>query len=226
MYADKSNYHGVILVMGSRIMHLIIGYKIAERLNIEDKTSFLLGSIAPDAVVTKDESHFYRGEHQNYTRHIDYLEFLSKYKSYSDHIYVLGYFAHLIADEQWMKGFYMPWLRNRMEADPEVSSLYHGDFQLLNGKLLEHYDFTNQMREAINNKTNKVIDLDEVKSSDVLELVPHVLGDMEYEKQVINEPLNVFHFMQIEGYIETSVNVAVMNLQQLSGKEKKGQHTL
>ncbi|ANF97844.1 hypothetical protein [Paenibacillus bovis] len=108
----------------------------------------------------------------------------------------------------------------------QINKLSWSDFQLLNGKLLEHYDFTNQMREEINNKTNKVIDLDEVKSSDVLEFVPHVLGDMEYEKQVINEPLNVFHFMQIEGYIETSVNVAVMNLQQLSGKEKKGQHTL
>lgn len=41
--------------MGSRIMHLIIGQQIAEKLNVEDRTSFLLGSIAPDAVQTKDE---------------------------------------------------------------------------------------------------------------------------------------------------------------------------
>ncbi|WP_046213558.1 zinc dependent phospholipase C family protein [Paenibacillus wulumuqiensis] len=205
--------------MGSRIMHLIIGYKIAKKLNIADKTSFLLGSIAPDAVITKDESHFYRGEHQNFTRYIDYQEFLDKYNSQSNNMYVLGYFAHLIADEQWMKGFYMPWLRNRMEADPGVYPLYHDDFKLLNGKLLEHYDFTTQMRETINNEANKVIDLDEVKFNDVLEFVPYVLGDMEYEEQAINEPLNVFRFIQIQGYIETSVNVAVMNLQQLFSKE-------
>lgn len=41
--------------MGSRIMHSIIGYKIAEALSIEDKTSFLLGSVAPDAVFSPDE---------------------------------------------------------------------------------------------------------------------------------------------------------------------------
>ncbi|NGZ77694.1 zinc dependent phospholipase C family protein [Saccharibacillus alkalitolerans] len=204
--------------MGSRIMHLIIGNQIAERLNIADKTSFLLGSVAPDAVGTKDESHFYRGEHRDFTRHIDYKEFLEKYKSHSDNLYVLGYFAHLIADEQWMKGFYMPWLRNRMVADPEVTRLYHNDFRLLNGKLLEHYDMTNDMKKAIKGKSNEVIDLEEVKSSDVFEFVPHVLGDMDYEEQVVDEPLNVFSFIQIQGYIETSVDVGIMNLQSTMAK--------
>ncbi|WP_370874832.1 zinc dependent phospholipase C family protein [Paenibacillus tundrae] len=193
-------------------MHLIIGHKIAERLNIEDRTSFLLGSVAPDAVATKDESHFYRGEHQNFTRHIDYKEFLDKYNSYSDNRYVLGYYAHLIADEQWMKGFYMPWLRNRMEEDPGVYPLYHNDFKLLNKRLLEHYDCTDEMRNAIHNKASKVMDLDEVKSHDVLDFIPYVLGDMEYEEQGIVEVLNVFSFIQIKGYIETSVNVGIMNL--------------
>ncbi|GIO96721.1 hypothetical protein J14TS5_18070 [Paenibacillus lautus] len=200
--------------MGSRIMHLIIGHKIAERLNIEDRTSFLLGSIAPDAVQTKDESHFFKGEHQNYTRYIDYLGFLNKYRAYCDNLYVLGYFTHLIADDQWLKGFYMPWLRNRMEADPGVYPLYHDDFRLLNGKLLEHYGCTEEMRRAIG-ISPEIIDLQEVKTKEVIEFVPHVLGDMNYEKQVLDEPLNVFSFIQIEGYIETSVNIGVMNLQHI-----------
>ncbi|OZB96163.1 zinc dependent phospholipase C family protein [Paenibacillus sp. XY044] len=200
--------------MGSRIMHLIIGHRIAERFNIEDRTSFLLGSVAPDAVQTKDESHFFKGEHQNYTRYIDYHGFLDKYKSYSDNLYVLGYFTHLIADDQWLKGFYMPWLRNRMEADAGVYPLYHNDFRLLNGKLLEHYGYIEEMRQAIGGSP-EAIDLQEVKSKEAIEFVPHVLGDMNYKKQVIDEPLNVFSFIQIEGYIETSVNIAVMNLQRM-----------
>lgn len=195
-------------------MHLIIGYKIAERLNITDRASFLLGSVAPDAVQTKDESHFFKGEHSNYSRYIDYHGFLDKYKSQSDSFYVLGYFAHLIADDQWLKGFLMPWLKNRMEADTELYSLYHNDFRLLNGKLLEHYGFTDDLREAIYDSTS-VIDLEEVKSNDVKEFVPYVLGDMDYDKQVIDEPLNVFNFIQIEGYIETSVNLGIMHLQQI-----------
>lgn len=40
---------------GTRIMHLIIGYKIAERLSIKDRTSFLLGSVAADAVQTNSD---------------------------------------------------------------------------------------------------------------------------------------------------------------------------
>ena len=39
--------------MGSRIMHVIIASGIAEKLSIHDKTSFLLGAVAPDAVHSK-----------------------------------------------------------------------------------------------------------------------------------------------------------------------------
>lgn len=56
------------------------------------------------------------------------------------------------------------------------------------------------------------MDLDEVKSSDALSFVPYVLEDMEYEEQDIHEALNVFSFIQIKGYIETSANVGIMNL--------------
>lgn len=198
--------------MGSRIMHLIIGHLIAEKLNIKDRTSFLLGSIAPDAVQTKDDSHFFKGEHHNYTRYIDYHGFLDKYKSYSDNYYVLGYFTHLIADDQWLKGFYMPWLRNRMEADADVHSLYHNDFRLLNGKLLNHYGCTDEMRKSICVKA-AVIDLQEVKSREVVDFIPHVLGDMNYDDEVIDAPLKVFQFIQIKGYMETAVNIGIMHLQ-------------
>jgi hypothetical protein len=65
--------------MGSRIMHLIIGNKIADLLSIEDKKSFLLGSVAPDAVFSYEEknlSHFFIGEVQDYSRSVDYSGFL------------------------------------------------------------------------------------------------------------------------------------------------------
>lgn len=41
--------------MGSRIMHAIIAIKIAEKLYIQDKTSFILGGVAPDAVHSAEE---------------------------------------------------------------------------------------------------------------------------------------------------------------------------
>ena len=36
--------------MGSRIMHAIIANGIAEKLCIQDRTSFILGAVAPDSV--------------------------------------------------------------------------------------------------------------------------------------------------------------------------------
>ena len=203
--------------MGSRIMHLIIGHKIAESLSIEDKASFLLGSIAPDAVFSHDEknrSHFFKGDVQDYSRHIDYEGFLHKYSSRVKRPYILGYYAHLIADDVWLKGFYLSWLKNRMDADEGLHKLYHNDFRLLNGKLLEYYGLTDELRETLNDFPS-ISDLDEVKAQDVERFISYVKGDMEYEQQVINEKLNVFTLNQIVGYIETSVDMGLLKIKPL-----------
>ena len=36
-----------------------------------------------------------------------------------------------------------------MEVDKEVYTLYHNDFRLLNGKLLEYYGFTDELRNML-----------------------------------------------------------------------------
>lgn len=69
--------------MGSRIMHAIIANRIAEKLCIQDKTSFILGGVAPDAVHSAEEkgaSHFYAGTTKNYTRRIDFNSFFKNIK--------------------------------------------------------------------------------------------------------------------------------------------------
>ncbi|UOQ50581.1 zinc dependent phospholipase C family protein [Gracilibacillus caseinilyticus] len=203
--------------MGSRIMHIIIGNKIAESLKIEDKTTFLLGNIAPDAVFSHEEktaSHFYAGEIQDFTRKIDYNTFLHKYSNLTENPYILGYIAHLIADDIWLRGFNLSWLRNRMEADPDLYQLYHHDFRLLNGKLLREYGFTADLRKSLG-RFSEMINLDEVKPDDVEKFVPYVLGDMEYTEEQLHEKLRVFTLDQIIGYVETSVNLGVFNVKRV-----------
>ncbi len=172
---------------------------------MEDKKSFLLGGIAPDAVSPKELSHFFKGELQDYSRRIDYKGFLDKYHLQTESDYITGYFVHLIADDLWLNGFYLPWLKNRMEADKELSNLYYQDFRLLNAKLLEHYGCANELKHMFRSLPT-ICDLQEVKSQDVESFLPDVINDMEYDEDAINEKLNVFTFDQIIGYIETSVD--------------------
>lgn len=199
--------------MGSRIMHVIIAYKIAEQLSLEDRASFLLGSVAPDAVTTKNESHFFAGAGPDGSRNVDYKGFLYKYSLLAENSYILGYFTHLVADDLWLKGFYLSWLRNRMEANQGFYNLYHQDFRLLNGQLLAYYGLTEELRASLK-ITSSLIDLPEVAANDVKALLPHVLGDMEYDEHVLHEKLNVFTLQQIIGYIETSIELGVLNLKQ------------
>ncbi|MBM7563116.1 zinc dependent phospholipase C family protein [Paenibacillus sacheonensis] len=200
--------------MGSRIMHLIIANRIAETLSLEDRVPFLIGSLAPDAVATKNESHFFKGDLKDFTRHVDFKGFLQKYREHAGNPYVLGYAAHLIADDMWMKGFNLAWLKNRMEADPGLYAQYHRDFRSLNGKLLEHYGYRDELRARLRYLPS-IMDLEEVTAKDVDAFIPDVLGDMEYGAADLDEKLNVFTLIQIIGYIETSVEAGVMQLRPL-----------
>lgn len=200
--------------LGSRIMHLIIANRIAERLSIKDRTAFLLGGTAPDAINSKDTSHFFRGDHSDYSRHVDYQEFINKYSSIKDSPYILGYYTHLIADDLWLQGFYVPWLKNRIESDDTIAKAYHNDFSLLNGKLLEYYGYNDEFEELLK-RPSEVINLEEIPEENIEKFIPYVLEDLDYDQTDLNEDLKVFNLEQIIGYIETSVNKGAIYIKRL-----------
>lgn len=201
--------------MGSRIMHLVIANRIAEELSIKDKVSFLLGGIAPDAVSPKDLSHFYKGSEADYSRAIDYQGFLKKYHSEKDKPFIQGYYTHLLADDIWLTGFYLPWLRNRMQADQNTFSRYHQDFRFLNAKLLEHYGFAQDLKDVLVQPYH-VKEIKEVTAKEVSDFIPYVIGDMQYEQSDVDQPLVVFTLEQIIGYVETSVERGVARLREIN----------
>lgn len=204
--------------MGSRIMHVIIANGIAEKLSIQDKTSFLLGGVAPDAVHSAEEkgtSHFYAGTTKNYTRRIDYDSFFHKYEAHIDSPFILGYYTHLIADDNWLSGFFLPWLKNRIENDETIAPLYYNDFKLLNAKLLHHYDQEQQLFSLLNQEAH-IVDIEEVSKENVLAFRKYLFEDMLYPEQHLHEDLQVFTFNQIVGYIETAIEKGAFFIKQLS----------
>lgn len=189
--------------MGSRLMHTLIGHEIASRLGIEDVGSFLLGAIAPDAVSPKDLSHFYKGNTVDYTRTIDYKAFLQKYRHHENIAYIHGYFSHLVADEVWLSGFFLPWLKNRMENDSSIFERYHDDFKLLNAKLMHHFQIKESMLNEIFLRGHPV-DLEEVSVEQLINFLPFVQQDMT--SFFSDEPLQVFTMEMMIGYMETSID--------------------
>lgn len=181
---------------------------------IKDRTMFLLGGIAPDAGNSKDSSHFFRGSHLDFTRYIDYREFLIKYNSIKESPYILGYYTHLIADDLWLQGFYVPWLKNRIESDKAVAEAYYNDFSLLNGKLLAYYGYKEEFRKSLIIPPG-IPDIEEVPKENIQKFLPYVLEDMNYEVDAINEKLKVFSLEQIIGYIETSIDKGVVYIEHL-----------
>ncbi|GAB6479047.1 MULTISPECIES: zinc dependent phospholipase C family protein [Bacillus] len=207
--------------MGSRIMHAIIANGIAEKLCIQDRTSFILGGVAPDAVHSAEEkgtSHFYAGTTKNYTRRIAFNSFFQKYKAQVYSPFLLGYYTHLIADDNWLSGFFLPWLKNRIENDETIAPMYYNDFKLLNAKLLHHYDKEQQLFSLLNQDAY-IVDIEEVSKENVLEFRKYLFEDMLYPEQHLHKDLQVFTFNQIIGYIETSIEKGVFYINQLSNEK-------
>ncbi|MGD6779353.1 zinc dependent phospholipase C family protein [Sutcliffiella horikoshii] len=195
--------------MGSRLMHTIIGHEIASRIGVADTSSFILGAVAPDAVAPKDLSHFYIGDSNDYTRSINYQAFLHKYNKHRDNPFILGYYSHLIADDIWLKGFFLPWLKNRLENDPTLLERYHNDFKLLNSKLMIHYQTDCDLIKEIQGDAQPM-ELDEVSITQLSSFLPYLEQDMKLSQT--DEPLQVFTMEMIIGYIETSIDIGLKSI--------------
>jgi len=199
--------------MGSRLMHTIIAYEIASQIGVADTSSFILGAVAPDAVAPKELSHFYKGDPNDYTRSIDYQAFLHKYLKDKDNPYILGYYTHLIADDIWLKGFFLPWLKNRLENDTSLLERYHNDFKLLNSKLMSHYKTNRDLLKGILGAAHPM-ELEEVSIIQLSSFIPYVEQDMKLLQT--DKPLQVFTMEMIIGYIETSIDMGVQSIKQTS----------
>ena len=75
--------------MGSRIMHAIIANGIAEKLCIQDRTSFILGGVALMRFIQQKKRNFtlLRWHNENYTRRIAFNSFFQKYKAQMDSLF-------------------------------------------------------------------------------------------------------------------------------------------
>lgn len=190
--------------MGSRIMHLVIGKRVSEELNVANINDFLIGSVAIDWVFDKEASHYYSGVTANFTRHIDYERFYHEY-SHLGTDFVLGCYAHLIADDLWLQGMYLPWLRYMIKTNEEDQARYHQDFMRLNQMLISHYGY-----EGLVDSLNPEVDAKERINSMSFGSFEKMISQLKIDVSTSPQgDLEIFRFHQIIAHIETAVHKIV-----------------
>lgn len=190
--------------MGSRLMHAYIGQRLITLLPELDPARFLIGTIAPDARHDeKEQAHYYTGELASGTRAIDYEAFWRDSASWNPS-FRSGYYVHLIADDIWLRGFYMGWLRQAIIADASIGSRYHDDFRRYNTRIAP---FVNWNEQAINGA------LHEVSVQSRWKALPHFIREVEEDRRtVLPQEYDILLPCQLDGYIETAIERSIHHL--------------
>lgn len=173
--------------MGSHLMHLVIANEMLPALSEIDEVAFLLGSLAPDATTDKEASHYYAGRHDDLSRRLDLSQYWTDSKE-EDFSYRLGYYAHLVADEIWLQGFYKGWLKELITQDPSKQAAYYTDFDAYNARLSERLG---------------TFDFERLKGNpELIELVEKVERDAAMTEE---GTYTMFLPHQLDGYVDTCV---------------------
>lgn len=97
--------------MGSTVMHLCIGKKVAQKLNNSDRKEFLIGNLAPDLskIINQSRyvSHFLKKvQIDGVEREVpDIDRFICEYKERLNEPFIQGYLCHLISDYIWFSNY-------------------------------------------------------------------------------------------------------------------------
>jgi hypothetical protein len=206
--------------MASRMMHLIIGEKVASRLGMPADPQFLLGSIAADAVYVradKKRSHYYKGSGENRTLHVDITAFLTKYDACKHQPFLLGYLTHLISDEVWLNDIYFTNnLHMRHRSNHELIVQGHDDFRILNSKLVMDYKCA-WLRDLLAQTPVDDCPVDEIATHDLLRFKEETVEDFTFEPESCSKPLFVYDYEQIARYLEHAADAAEEACKGVSG---------
>lgn len=201
--------------MGSRIMHYCISSLIADKLEIEHKSEFMLGGIAPDIhglmSVAKGVTHFKDLDARGKS-HINIMRFYETYKDVIHEPFYLGYLCHLVSDVVWLDVYFEIVEYVSPEQWVEKLNIAYGDFGKLNRRIIDHYSLRLQHHEI------PIISICNY-NVDFLPTLVELLGDdFSSNEEFKQEPLELFNNdnSQIHDYISRSVTQCIDTLTNLN----------
>ena len=207
--------------MASSLIHMAVAQELNKNLKRDNKL-FLLGSIAPDLSKlvneSRDKSHFIDNEEG--IPNID--NFLVKYQNNLDDDFVLGYYVHLYTDYIWFK-YFVPEVFNQeseeitkldgtvVKCNGNMMSLYiYNDYTNLNIQLIDEYNLDLSIfYEGIPKLNNIIEEIPMDKINVIVDKAGVIVENTKVHKEL------VFNIFNIKKFIETSVGLILLNLDEL-----------
>ena len=137
--------------MASTIIHMAIAKELENKLEIENKKDYYLGSIAPDIAkqigLDKNTSHFSNNMRNGVP---DINLFVKRYSTFKYNSFDLGYFIHLYTDKIWEKEIINKIVHENSiklldgtiinTTEEEIINLVYSDYTDLNKRIIDEYN--------------------------------------------------------------------------------------
>lgn len=207
--------------MASSIIHIAVAKEINKKIN-RDENKLFIGTIAPDISKligeNKVKSHFLGSDKTNIP---DMYKFLSKYKTYLNDDFVMGYYIHLFTDFLWFKYFITDfWDEDsitkmdgtKVKCTREMFKTYlYNDYTNMNIQLIDEYNLDLKIFYFEIPKFNKII---EEIPMDKLEIIVNKAGTIIENSKEYKDML--FNVDSIKRFIEFSVETILGELKLLN----------
>lgn len=198
--------------MASRMIHYTIAKIIADKIELNNKNEFLVGSLAPDMASYEADSHpkgIHKMAHFNEeleefgVRGPNWLAFYHKYlkKNINDE-FALGYFVHLICDTLWLTDIQAKYIYSTQQAT-RTETIINGyeDMRKCNYHIAKNYGISFDIHPL---ETFSVAEAN-------MEYQSRLLGDLkqDFSPYGDNLDLKIHNWNAIIDYIEKCIKVCL-----------------
>jgi hypothetical protein len=198
-------------ILPSRIVHYCIACELQKKFKI-DSHMFILGNFAADAHDGTKEgnyaSHFKFTNEQESGECLDLALFREKYMKNNPDYFIIGYYCHLISDNEWFKQEYSKHKIITEDDKHRISGLYYKDYEVLNLKLIDRY----KLRE-IETIIPDTVGVEEISASGIKRILNYLEGDF-----LLKPTQSKLVLLTLEGmieFIDSAVNECVRGVNEL-----------
>lgn len=195
--------------MAQRTIHMLFGKILSEKIELEDKNRFFIGSIMTDSYIdpsARKKAHYIKHTADDNGRFFDFQSFYEKYKEkiVSDDLY-LGYYAHLVEDAFYRYFiYYEKDFMSKLEAT-ELSVL-HNDYTILNSYISEKYDLPVDLKIPDDFEKEEI---NEITQFDLEKLIADYKNDLEVR---VDEKTVILTEEILEEFVERYIDLAAREL--------------